>query len=730
MAAEIPGEDIYSADSDVDSDTGQTEEIPRFDLGLLHKTENTSEDEDILYEHYVPYVTIEDDRVKDMALQIAEKLQFVDKILASFFASIVAEDNKTYIQKQLTSIRQHIARKMNSGSQPCQSNTQTVKQEDAILGDLGHFCEDLFDYSTTTESRDENAQAPEFYSTHGSSTERLHYLQDALEVPYWNFILRDLYRWHTKTSMLSGNILMQALRHIQLKLHINLAKLKDEIKNPDVDRISPLIKGIEARIRLLKNVSDTSTKDEVEEYVYDSINPNQVARFSTSVLVECESTLTAVETTMQNDSSQDTVLSMVAVFIFIALAIGAFSMGFAMALKNGSVGSATDADFWFLLQGNIMWTLGSIMMIVPLFRGSCTQRLDPKLGRWLESLNKYYQHSFSNDAFKPTKVAILDDGVLSVSPTARKTAVSLSGGENQEDVSWDSNDNSKSNTPVGRKSGSATIRSDAELEYNSSLSSRIKEGRSFVAGGSSHSPWHLACNPHGTQMANLICAIDPLCEIYVARVAEDAVGITPDRVTKAIDWAISKGVDIISMSFTIGDKGTLADALIKATKQGIVMTCSSHGEGSKTEMAYPASLKGTDKSLIVLAACDEYGRALWGIEKDDYHYLLPGQNVAAGVIPFLKSNDTISGSSVATAVTAGICSLTLTCDRLANPGRSYNKGMEAGSRYAKVIKELDSMKSKAGSRHILLKKFGEIDTYGLGAGANPGPQEILNRHFR
>ncbi|EYB26894.1 hypothetical protein SNK04_010283 [Fusarium graminearum] len=458
MAAEIPGEDIYSADSDVDSDTGQTEEIPRFDLGLLHKTEvpiiqslnvfegatiklehnqhnsnkpgppllgpvsvsmggnlqitihnqstnyntsalmlvpptagtqspaammrilnrdlparartNTSEDEDILYEHYAPYVTIEDDRVKDMALQIAEKLQFVDKILASFFASIVAEDNKTYIQKQLTSIRQHIARKMNSGSQPCQSNTQTVKQEDAILGDLGHFCEDLFDYSTTTESRDENAQAPEFYSTHGSSTERLHYLQDALEVPYWNFILRDLYRWHTKTSMLSGNILMQALRHIQLKLHINLAKLKDEIKNPDVDRISPLIKGIEARIRLLKNVRDTSTKDEVEEYVYDSINPNQVARFSTSVLVECESTLTAVETTMQNDSSQDTVLSMVAVFIFIALAIGAFSMGFAMALKNGSVGSATDADFWFLLQGNIMWTLGSIMMIVPLFRGS------------------------------------------------------------------------------------------------------------------------------------------------------------------------------------------------------------------------------------------------------------------------------------------------------------------------------------------------------------------------
>ncbi|ESU15792.1 hypothetical protein FGSG_09246 [Fusarium graminearum PH-1] len=133
--------------------------------------------------------------------------------------------------------------------------------------------------------------------------------------------------------MLSGNILMQALRHIQLKLHINLAKLKDEIKNPDVDRISPLIKGIEARIRLLKNVRDTSTKDEVED-------------------------------------SQDTVLSMVAVFIFIALAIGAFSMGFAMALKNGSVGSATDADFWFLLQGNIMWTLGSIMMIVPLFRGS------------------------------------------------------------------------------------------------------------------------------------------------------------------------------------------------------------------------------------------------------------------------------------------------------------------------------------------------------------------------
>ena len=46
-------------------------------------------------------------------------------------------------------------------------------------------------------------------------------------------------------------------------------------------------------------------------------------------------------------------------------------------------------------------------------------------------------------------------------------------------------------------------------------------------------------------MANLICALDPLCEIYVARVAEDAFGIKADNVAKVSKcrfWRPTEGV--------------------------------------------------------------------------------------------------------------------------------------------------------------------------------------------
>ena len=65
------------------------------------------------------------------------------------------------------------------------------------------------------------------------------------------------------------------------------------------------------------------------------------------------------------------------------------------------------------------------------------------------------------------------------------------------------------------------------------LWSRIKLGRSFVDDDFQLSPWLFASDPHGTQMANLICAIDPACELYVAKVTDGRDGITPQRVARA-----------------------------------------------------------------------------------------------------------------------------------------------------------------------------------------------------
>lgn len=64
------------------------------------------------------------------------------------------------------------------------------------------------------------------------------------------------------------------------------------------------------------------------------------------------------------------------------------------------------------------------------------------------------------------------------------------------------------------------------------LWSRIKEGCSFVDDDYQLSPWLFASHPHGTQMANLICALDPACQLYVAKVTDGTYGITPYRVAK------------------------------------------------------------------------------------------------------------------------------------------------------------------------------------------------------
>ncbi|KAK5631006.1 hypothetical protein RRF57_006721 [Xylaria bambusicola] len=125
-----------------------------------------------------------------------------------------------------------------------------------------------------------------------------------------------------------------------------------------------------------------------------------------------------------------------------------------------------------------------------------------------------------------------------------------------------------------------------------------------------------------------------------ARVAEDITGITFKRVAqvcstlhsilvdlpntyrtmtnrnilfvkRAIEWARSKEVDVISMSFIFEDVGSqVSKHTEKATDDSIVMTCSAHDEGSRIETAYPASYRTVGKFLITLAACDKFGKTL------------------------------------------------------------------------------------------------------------------------
>ena len=53
--------------------------------------------------------------------------------------------------------------------------------------------------------------------------------------------------------------------------------------------------------------------------------------------------------------------------------------------------------------------------------------------------------------------------------------------------------------------------------------SQIKDGISFVHGpdGESESPWWIPSHEHGPQMADIICAIGPYCQIYPVKVTDE-----------------------------------------------------------------------------------------------------------------------------------------------------------------------------------------------------------------
>ncbi|TRX88928.1 hypothetical protein FHL15_010156 [Xylaria flabelliformis] len=257
------------------------------------------------------------------------------------------------------------------------------------------------------------------------------------------------------------------------------------------------------------------------------------------------------------------------------------------------------------------------------------KRAVPEIYKYITNYSdRMLQVQFSPTGVRRTRVAILDSGILAIPPLQAKE------GENK------------------------------------GLWPRIAEGESFIDDTTRLAPWQFASDPHGTQIANIISAIDPHCEIYVAKVTEGRHGIMPDNVADAILWAKRREVDIISMSLAIPQHShnknkdyakSLQQAVIAANNDDIVQFCSHDDEGWNTDSSWPADCG----HVKIVVACNKYG-AFTDREPRKYHYQIPGINIFTGAVPYLESKDTMSGSSVATAIAAGLSSLVLSCHRLQN----------------------------------------------------------------
>lgn len=177
-------------------------------------------------------------------------------------------------------------------------------------------------------------------------------------------------------------------------------------------------------------------------------------------------------------------------------------------------------------------------------------------------------------------------------------------------------------------------------------------GQSF-----SGSHWWLSSEQHGTQMAKIISAIDPCCKLWIAKVADHRTSITTEAVIEALQRATEQNVDVISMSFALnGTSKPLETAVEAAVRQGIVLVCSTPDEGDNRTKAWPASCADT----LAIAACNDAGEKLVS-STTEANYYFRGENVLYEHVVGAAVAEKISGSSVATAIAAGVASLCLSC---------------------------------------------------------------------
>ncbi|KAL6835929.1 peptidase S8/S53 domain-containing protein [Trichoderma sp. SZMC 28015] len=306
------------------------------------------------------------------------------------------------------------------------------------------------------------------------------------------------------------------------------------------------------------------------------------------------------------------------------------------------------------------------------------ERIAPELSKFTKKYSDLVQDAHDGSCgYRPTRIAIVDTGMVDI-----RLDTDNIGGLTIDRQQLGTHRTKEGHEHCSRRPIDETLwsRINKRRSRVKKRRSRIRKRLSLVDDDDPSSRRFLASDAHGIQMARIIGSIDPCCVFYIARVSSRRSGVTPTRVAEAILGAISKGVDVISMSFGLGETTyELEDACCEATKRGIAMLCSAHVEGINLTHAYPAGCFGT----IPIIACDESGITPPGNKKLGNEFAI---NVSAGITPVLNSNENISESSVATAIAAGISSLILSCHQLAHKGE---EDFEQKGRQTMLIARID-----------------------------------------
>jgi len=164
--------------------------------------------------------------------------------------------------------------------------------------------------------------------------------------------------------------------------------------------------------------------------------------------------------------------------------------------------------------------------------------------------------------------------------------------------------------------------------------------------------------------------------------------------------AVDRKVHIISMSWTIertpqntNDIRDLEFAVETAAKAGILMFCASSDGGIARDLSFPAACSGT-KNIFKIGAAEASGTK-WQWVGEPVDFILPGHNVVKerpNDAPLEKCK-TLTGSSIATALAAGLSALVLHCVQLGALHSELMKQLNVPGSTGVTMSDFEAMKA-------------------------------------
>ncbi|MBQ7596474.1 MAG: S8 family serine peptidase [Clostridia bacterium] len=178
---------------------------------------------------------------------------------------------------------------------------------------------------------------------------------------------------------------------------------------------------------------------------------------------------------------------------------------------------------------------------------------------------------------------------------------------------------------------------------------------------------------HGGNVAGIVAAeigsngnligVAPKSKIMPIKVSRNSMSISIDAMVAGINYAMSNGADIITMSLgTTGTSTLLENACNEAYRSGIILTASASNNAQ--DLAQQKSYPSCYNSVIGVMALDNDGQTLCNFSNYDstnqlVHFALPGRTILG--LPKTEGSTTgltgMSGTSQATPILAGLAAL-------------------------------------------------------------------------